>query len=142
MTTNDILPILSEKSYAISKKRFYVFSVPRSINKISIAKQIEEQFDVQVASVNVTTIKGKSKKVISITGKRYLNSEGSRSTIKKAYVYLKEGFSLPIFDALEEENEKETKTQEKFDEIAKKEEAKSTKKPRRLLSKNKKEEKK
>ncbi len=142
MVKHDILPILSEKSYSISKKRCYVFSVPRSVNKITIGNQIAEQFNVKVASVNVANFKGKNKKIISITGKRYLNAVGSRSNYKKAYVYLKDGFSLPIFDVMEAEEQKEAKTQEKFNEIAKKEEAKAIKKPRKILGKSSKEEKK
>lgn len=126
----ELLPIMSEKSYKLSSSRFYVFSVPIDANKISIKKQIEDYYQVKVISVNILRQKGKVKRTVSITGKRYANSSGTRKTIKKAYVYLAEGSSLPFFEAIEEESEKEQKAQANFDKANEKIEKKAAKKSR------------
>jgi large subunit ribosomal protein L23 len=123
-------PRLNEKTYALSTKRVYVFDVDSNVNKHSIARAVEAQFDVKVATVNTTNIKGKAKRIISLSGKRMKNAEGQRSDIKKAYVTLVEGNSLPFFDAVEEEEQKEQATQEKFDKAAEKQAAKTEKKSR------------
>ena len=120
-------PRLSEKTYGLSENRVYVVDVPKSANKHSVARAIEAQFEVKVAKVNITNIKGKSKRVMSITAKRYSNAEGKRNDIKKAYVTLAEGNSLPFFAAVEEEEEKEQKLQEQVDKAAAKQAAKESK---------------
>ncbi len=124
----ELLPVLSEKSYKLSSDRFYVFTVPFEANKISIKKQIEEYYKVKVISVNILRQKGKAKRTVSITGKRYLNSTGTRKTVKKAYVYLAEGSTLPFFEAIEEEAAKEQKAQANFDKANEKVEKKAAKK--------------
>ncbi|HYH36018.1 MAG TPA: 50S ribosomal protein L23, partial [Candidatus Saccharimonadales bacterium] len=88
---------------------------------------VEEQFEVKVTEVNTANITGKSKRTISITGKRMTNAPGSRPDFKKAYVTLAEGHALPFFDAIEEEEQKEQATQEKFDKAAAKQAAKDEK---------------
>lgn len=108
-------PRLNEKTYGLAASRVYVFDVDRSVNKHGVARAVESQFDVKVSAVRVANISGKSKRIISLTGKRMKNSSGSRSDFKKAYVTLAEGNSLPFFDAIEEEEQKEQATQEKFD---------------------------
>ncbi|HVV67297.1 MAG TPA: 50S ribosomal protein L23 [Candidatus Saccharimonadales bacterium] len=123
-------PRLSEKTYGLSESRVYVVDVPKNANKHMVARAIEAQFEVKVAKVNVATIKGKRKRIISITGKRMKNAEGQRSDIKKAYVTLAEGHSLPFFAAVEEEEQKEQKLQEQFDKAAAKQSDKESKKPR------------
>lgn len=133
----ELLPIMSEKSYKLSSDRFYVFAVPFEANKISIKKQIEEYYKVKVISVNILRQKGKTKRTVSITGKRYANSSGTRKTIKKAYVNLAEGSSLPFFEAIEEEAQKEQKAQANFDKANEKIEKKEAKKSR-LSKKDKK----
>ncbi len=138
MSTNlNLLPLLTEKSYKISKDCVFVFTVPKSTNKISIKQQIETYFNVKVKAVNLTNIKGKTKRTVSLSGKRYANSVGSRSNVKKAYVYLNEGFTLPFFDSIEEENKNEEKAQENFDKAAEK-----SAKPKKSILKLKKEDKK
>ena len=123
-----LLPRLNEKTYGLSESRVYVFDVDRAVNKHSIARAVESQFEVKVSTVNTTNIAGKAKRVISISGKRMKNAEGSRNDIKKAYVTLAEGFALPFFDAIDEEVQKEEATQEKIDKAAAKQAAKDDKK--------------
>jgi len=121
-------PRLNEKTYGLAASRVYVFDVDRDVNKHAIARAVEAQFEVKVTSVNTTNIAGKSKRIISITGKRLKNAEGSRSDIKKAYVTLAEGHSLPFFNAIEEEDQKEQAVQEKVDKAAAKQASKDAKK--------------
>jgi large subunit ribosomal protein L23 len=123
-------PRLNEKTYALAAKRVYVFDVDKAVNKHTIARAVEAQFDVKVLEVNTSNLKGKAKRTISITGKRMLNAEGNRTDIKKAYVTLAEGNSLPFFEAVEQEEAKEDKLQEKIDQAATKQAAKAEKKPR------------
>lgn len=133
-------PRLSEKTYAMSERGVYVVEVPAGTNKHSVARAIEAQFDVKVTNVNMTNIKGKAKRTISITGKRMMNKEGTRNSIKKAYVTLAEGNSLPFFAAVEEAEEKEQAIQEKVEKAAAKQAAKADK-PRRGLRRKKEEDK-
>lgn len=121
-------PRLSEKTYGLSEHRVYVVDVPKDVNKHGVARAIETQFDVKVTNVNISTVSGKTKRTMSLSGKRYLNSSGQRATIKKAYVTLATGNSLPFFAAIEEEEAQEAKTQEKFDKAAAKQATKETKK--------------
>jgi large subunit ribosomal protein L23 len=126
-------PRLSEKTYAQSESRVYVVEIPKDVNKHTVARAIESQFEVKVAKVNITNIPGKAKRIISISGKRYQNANGKRADIKKAYVTLAEGQSLPFFAAVEEAEEKEQKAQDQIDKAAAKQAAKAEKKaaPRR-----------
>jgi large subunit ribosomal protein L23 len=116
-----ITPVISEKTYALFQSRnTYVFHVPADANKLSVLRAVKEQFDVSPVSVNILNQLGKTKRTMSLTGKRYLNSNGKRSDIKKAYVRLTEGQTLPFFESAEEAEEKRQKTQERFDEAMKK----------------------
>jgi large subunit ribosomal protein L23 len=109
-------PRLSEKSYAQSANRVYVFAVPSDANKHSVARAVEAQFDVKVTGVNILNLKGKAKRTVSQKGRRQLS--GSTSDTKKAYVTLAEGNSLPIFAAEEEAEAKQEKVQAQVDKAA------------------------
>ena len=115
-------PRLSEKAYALSQAlNTFVFEVPKSANKHSVARAVESQYDVTVEEVKVIVLKGKAKRTIRKGGKV---AKGRQSDVKKAYVKLKAGDSLPIFAAVEEAEQK----QEKVAEIAEKAAAKRAKK--------------
>ena len=116
--TISLRPHLSEKTYGLSSKRVYVFTIDKDVNKQSVARAVEAQFEVKVKAVNVTNLDGKAKRTISVTGKRSVNSYGKRNDIKKAYVTLVEGFSLPFFAAVEEAETQESATQAKIDKAA------------------------
>jgi large subunit ribosomal protein L23 len=126
--TISLRPRLSEKTYELSESRVYVVEVPTGTNKHSVARAVEAQFEVKVARVNIANIKGKRKRIISASGKRMKNAEGKRNDVKKAYVTLSEGHSLPFFAAIEEEEQKEQAVQEKVDKAAEKQAAKEAKK--------------
>lgn len=115
-------PRLSEKAYATSQAfNTFVFDVPKSANKHSVARAVESQYDVAVEEVKIIVMKGKAKRTIRKGGKI---AKGRQSDVKKAYVKLKAGNSLPIFAAIEEAEEK----QEKVAAIAEKAAAKVAKK--------------
>jgi large subunit ribosomal protein L23 len=120
-------PRLNEKTYGLASSRVYVFDVDRSVNRHGIARAVESQFDVKVMKVNTANIPGKSKRVISLSGKRVKGSDGSRNDFKKAYVTLAKGHGLPFFDAIEEEEQQEQVAQEKFDKAAAKQAEKDAK---------------
>ena len=116
--TTILQPRLNEKTYGLSTKGVYVFNVDKDVNKHTVARAVESQFDVKVAAVNIANIAGKAKRTVSLMGKRTRNSTGTRSDVKKAYVTLVKGHSLPLFAAIEEEDKKEQATQEKIEKAA------------------------
>lgn len=127
-------PRLSEQTYAQAQTaNVYVFDVPASANKHMVARAVEAQFDVKVDSVNISNVKGKAKRTISLTGRRRGLTDGTRSDVKKAYVKLAKGSTLPIFAAIEESEEKEQKAQEQVEKAMAKQqktEAKNTATPK------------
>jgi large subunit ribosomal protein L23 len=125
--TITLKPRLNEKTYGLAESRVYVFDVDRSVNKHSIARAVEAQFEVKVTEVNTANIHGKTKRTMNLTGRRLKNSEGSRPDFKKAYVTLAEGHALPFFEAIEEEERKEQAAQEQFDKAAAKQAEKDEK---------------
>lgn len=115
-------PIISEKSMMLAANRVYSFEVPLSTNKIEVARAVAATFSVDVTDVRISITKGKVK--------RFKGKAGKRADVKKAYVALKAGQSIKIFEA--EADEKETKKTAKADKkldkkVEKKAEAKSTK---------------
>ena len=107
-------PRLSEKAYATAQAtNTFVIDVPAELNKHDIADAVAKQFDVTVASVRTVNRKGKTKRVMNTTGKRYSNRHGVQSDIKKAYITLAAGSHLPFFEAEEAEAKEVVKTEEK-----------------------------
>jgi ribosomal protein L23 len=93
-------PRLSEKTYMLSAAhRTYVVDVPTDANKDMIAKAMAAQFGVTAVAVNVVLKKGKRKRTVRKGGRPTM---GRQSDLKKAYVTLKEGDSLPFFAEIEE----------------------------------------
>lgn len=107
-------PRLSEKTYALSNNRVYVFDIPKNTNKHSVARAVASQFEVKVMTVNIATISGKLKRTLSLSGKKSRPGRGGRQVdIKKAYVTLDVGHSLPFFAAVDEAETKQEAVQEK-----------------------------
>lgn len=101
-----IKPRISEKAYAQSQTaNVYVFVVPNDANKLTVAAAVEAQFDVTVTAVNITNVKGKPK---TSYGKRGKRNAGNRADIKKAYVTVKQGDTIPVF-ATEEDQKADKK---------------------------------
>ena len=94
-------PRLSEKAYALSSAtNTYIFAVSSEVNKHSVADAVAKQYGVTVTSVRIANIPGKAKRAYRGRGRF---APAQRSDVRKAYVTLKEGDSLPIFAAIEEE---------------------------------------
>lgn len=81
-------PVTSEKSTLLAGQNKYVFKVKKTANKKNIKQAVESMFNVQVDSVHVLNVKGKTK--------RFGRFVGSRSDWKKAYVKLKPGFNIDL----------------------------------------------
>lgn len=115
-------PRMSEKAYGLSQVRnTYVFDVPSDANKHTVARAVSAQYEVTVTNVNVANISGKSKRTVRKNGR---SAPGRQNSIRKAYVTLKHGDSMPIFAAIEKDAEKA----EKASESAAKLQAKASKK--------------
>lgn len=86
MKNHEILlrPLITEKSTILKEKTGeLVFRVHPDSTKIDVRRAIEQEFDVQVASVRTVKVLGKFK--------RQGRTAGYRSNWKKAYVSLREG---------------------------------------------------
>ncbi len=82
-----LAPVISEKATMLADKREQViFRVATSATKPEIKAAVELLFKVLVKGVQVTNVKGKSK--------RFGRFNGKRSDWKKAYVCLKPGQEL------------------------------------------------
>ncbi len=107
----NVLPRLSEKSYTLSHDNVYVVDVDSTLNKNDVKRAIESQFAVKVVKINILNAKGKAKRTISKQGRKV--AYGRDVDVKKAYVSLAEGNSLPFFEAIEEEEKKAEEVQAK-----------------------------
>lgn len=125
-------PRMSEKSYGMSHvENTFAFDVPMSANKIEVKRAVEVQFSVNVSEVRILVNKGKTARSIRIGGTRK-NVSGKRPDIKKAYVKLAAGDTIPIFAKIDEETKKQEKLEEKLAKKADKEEKKSASKISKL----------
>lgn len=93
-------PVISEKSFSqADTANTYTFEVPRNAAKPHIAAGVAEQFKVGVTSVRTCTTKGKPKRMAVKRGSRII--PGRRSDRKKAYVTIKQGESIGLFEGAE-----------------------------------------
>lgn len=85
-------PVISEKSsLSAEKQNRVVFRVKRTATKQQVKRAIELLFKVEVDSVHVLNVKGKTK--------RFGRTMGTRSDWKKAYIKLKPGFDIDFATA-------------------------------------------
>jgi len=109
--TTLLRPRLSEKTFGLAgSNTVYVFDVPASANKQTVAAAVTAQFDVTVIGVNMLNVKGKAKRTVRKGGRA---ASGQQANRKKAYVALKEGDKLPFFQT--EEDAKGKKTDQKVE---------------------------
>ena len=109
-------PRATEKSYLEQTNRIYVFPVKKSASKQAIAKMVEEEFKVTVTDVRVLTRKGKKTKFSK--GKHAYPGTTYREDKKFAYVKLKKGDSIKVFE--EPEDKTSAKDAKKAEKEAKK----------------------
>jgi large subunit ribosomal protein L23 len=89
-----IKPIITEKSMKDVDKSRFTFRVARFADKISIKKEIEEKFKVNVVNISTILVKGKS---VSIRTRSRM-SNIAKQPYKKAVVTLKAGQKIALFD--------------------------------------------
>lgn len=114
---NILEPRATEKTYTEQTKRIYVFPVKKSMGKQEIAKLVEDEFKVKVTEVKTLIRKGKKTKFSK--GKHAYPGITYRQDKKFAYVKLKEGDSIKVFDE-PEDNKTSAKDAKKAEKAAKK----------------------
>lgn len=70
----------------------YVFEVANTANKIQIRQAVEGLFNVKVSEVRTSIVRGKDKRVGRFIGRR--------SNWKKAFVTLKDGYTIDFFEGM------------------------------------------
>jgi large subunit ribosomal protein L23 len=94
MLSHEILirPVVTEKNTALSEENKYVFEVHLDANKIEIGRAVAEIFNVQVKSVNVLKVPGKSRV--------WRRQRGVTRSWKKAIVTLQPGSRIELFQGV------------------------------------------
>ena len=98
-------PRATEKTYREQTKRTYVFSVKRGMSKQEIVKLVEKEFNVTVTDIRTLIRDGKKTKFSK--GKHAYPGTTYRQDKKYAYVTLKEGDSIKVFEEPEEDKKAE-----------------------------------
>ncbi|MDD2412637.1 MAG: 50S ribosomal protein L23 [Bacteroidales bacterium] len=89
-----IKPIITEKRTTASEKHnVYGFVVHRKANKYQIVQAIKELYDIDVESVNTLIQRGKK----SVRNTKTGFIQGSKSSVKKAFVKLKDGQVIDFY---------------------------------------------
>lgn len=87
-----IRPLLTEKITAIREiKNGVAFAVHRRATRTDIRRAVEKVFAVKVASVNVINVRGKKKRQGRFSGKR--------SDWRKAFITLKQGEKIELYES-------------------------------------------
>lgn len=84
-----IAPHVSEKAMGLAdKQRRHVFVVDPRATKKAVRAAVEKMFEVEVESVSIVNMKGKTK------GRLRRGGVGRRKNWKKAYIKLRENFDI------------------------------------------------
>lgn len=83
-----VSPVITEKSTAVSEQNKVVFNVRMDANKSEVKDAIQNIFGVKVKSVNTLIRLGKEK--------RFRNTIGKQSDVKKAIITLEAGQSINL----------------------------------------------
>jgi ribosomal protein L23 len=108
---NILEPRATEKSYFEQAKRTYVFPVKCGMGKQEIAKLVEKEFNVTVTDVRTLIRDGKKTKFSK--GKHAYPGITHRQDKKYAYVTLKEGDSIKVFEEENNTSAKDAKADKK-----------------------------
>ena len=92
----NITPRATEKAYTEQTKHTYIFTVPRSASKQAIAAAVAAEFKVTVTGVRTLTRKGKPTRFSR--GKHAYPGTTYRQDQKYAYVTVKAGDKIPVFE--------------------------------------------
>jgi large subunit ribosomal protein L23 len=85
-------PIITEKNIALQSQNKYAFEVADRANKRQVKEAVERAFKVDVVSVNVMTVHGKTKRM----GRHQVKT----SPWKKALVTLEAGQKIEFFEGV------------------------------------------
>jgi len=85
-------PLVTEKNTGLQEQGKYSFEVAKEANKLAVKQAVEKAFKVTVLSVNVSTVRGRERRV----GRRVV----AGSPWKKAVVTLKPGDKIQIFEGV------------------------------------------
>ncbi|MEN3043835.1 MAG: 50S ribosomal protein L23 [Candidatus Hydrothermales bacterium] len=89
-----ISPLITEKgTFLREKSNYYIFKVRKDANKKEIKWAIENLYKVKVEKVRTLNVKSKPKR---LRHRLY----GRTSSWKKAYVKLKEGETIPLYEGM------------------------------------------
>ncbi len=122
----EIYPRATEKAYHAQTENTYIFNVPLDASKLAVAKAVSEQFNVTVEDVRINIRKGK--KTRYSRGRHAYPGTTYRRDRKFAYVTLKEGDKIRVFEEEEKEsNSKKASSDKKADKKAAKAEKKAEK---------------
>ncbi|MDA8537265.1 50S ribosomal protein L23 [Candidatus Pelagibacter bacterium] len=83
-----LAPMITEKTTNLSEQNKIVFKVPRESNKISIKKNIEKIFKVNVTKINIVNKQNRTK----VARGKKIKVQG----YKKAIITLKKGQSIDL----------------------------------------------
>lgn len=87
-----ISPILSEKAAMLREHRVFCFHVHPQANKLEIFAAVKQHFNVTPVKCRTSITKPKPKRLRNIAGKT--------KRVKKAYVYLKHGDTISMFEGV------------------------------------------
>ena len=107
----EIYPRATEKAYTAQTENTYIFNVPLDASKQAIAKAVSEQFNVTVEDVRTNVRKGK--KTRYSRGKHAYPGTTYRRDHKFAYVTLKEGDKIRVFEEPEDDKSKKASSAKK-----------------------------
>ena len=91
-----ITPRATEKAYNAQTQNTYIFFVPKQATKQAIAKAIAEAFKVTVIDVRTALRKGKPTRFSR--GKHAYPGVTTRQDHKVAYITVKAGDKIPVFE--------------------------------------------
>jgi len=85
-------PVITEKNTALQVLGKYAFEVAQEANKNQVAQAVEKAFKVKVTSVNIISVRSKTRRV----GRRTVSTR----PWKKAIVTLMPGDSIQFFEGV------------------------------------------
>ena len=103
-----ITPRATEKAYNAQTQHTYIFFVPRAASKQQIAAAIAEAYKVTVLDVRTANRKGKATRFSR--GKHAYPGITYRQDHKVAYITVKEGDKIPVFEDTKAEADKSEKS--------------------------------
>lgn len=102
------IPRATEKAYTEQTKNTYIFLVPREASKQLVAEEVAKTFKVTVEDVRVLNRKGKATRFSR--GRHAYPGITYRQDKKYAYVTLKAGDKIPVFEDTNERAEAESRS--------------------------------